>query len=270
MSLATEPPRLGVQLGIRGYGIFGSLPERDLPAALGHVAGAGAEGVEVMSNLLDRPDRLAAATATAGLVVSGVHVFWPELAGHVVDAVAALGAPYLVVSCVPVGTAAECEAAVDPLLGWAQRAAAAGARLLVHNHAEECARLPDGRTPLGILAERTPPESVGFLVDLFWAMRGSADTDELFEQLRGRCPCIHLKDGPAGEQGSGISHGLGDGDVPLIAGYAAAVAHNRLDWAVIERDQPARDPGRAVDADMAFLTDLLDLPTPRGRAGAPA
>jgi hypothetical protein len=54
--------RTGIQLGIYGYGVLGRRPEIRLGEVLDFVAGAGVDGVEVMSNSVR--ERNARPTAT--------------------------------------------------------------------------------------------------------------------------------------------------------------------------------------------------------------
>lgn len=251
--------QVGVQTGIKGYGIMGSLPVRDLPRSLEYVRAAGATGIEVMTNLIDDPRRLRSACAAAGLGIIGLHVFWPELDQALLDKVRELGTPRLICSGVPVAPGQLADS-IDSMRTWAAATGEAGARFLVHNHEEECLSLPDGRTPLEAIAAGTTPDEVSFVVDVYWANRAGADFTELFTALAGRCDYVHFKDGPrAGD--TTRSYGLGEGDVDLDLAWSSALASGPLSWAVVERDNPAKNPESAVRADVERLRAYADSVT---------
>ncbi len=68
-----------------------------------------------------------------------------------------------------------------------------GKLFMYHNHDREFQRR-DGKTILGLLAERIPPELMGFTLDTFWVQAGGGDPGWWLEHLAGRVPVIHLKD----------------------------------------------------------------------------
>ena len=77
----------------------------------------------------------------------------------------------------------------------AQRIAASGARLMYHNHNIEFARTGHGREIVleRMLADFTP-EELGITLDTYWVQAGGGDPSWWLRRLRGRVPCIHLKD----------------------------------------------------------------------------
>lgn len=259
MSDEAIEPRLSVQLGTRGYGILGSLPERDLDSALSLVARTGAVGVEVMSNLLGNQRNLGRVCDSNGLAISGIHVFWSELADSLIETVARLDTSQLIVSGLPCATPEECDQVVGKLLHWSEQAGSAGASLLLHNHAEDCTPFSDGRTPFSIFAAATSDMPVGFAIDLYWALQSGTQTAELFQQLHGRCFTLHLKDGLAPYRcvGRDEPHGLGEGDVGLNQGFTVASQHNTLDWVVVEREKPSPNLSAALTADVRFASALI-------------
>ena len=76
------------------------------------------------------------------------------------------------------------EAAAKPLVD-------AGMRLMYHNHACEFQRRADRRTYFEHLLEY---EHLGFTFDTFWAQWGGMTVTDLIRSLKGRIPCVHLKD----------------------------------------------------------------------------
>lgn len=72
--------------------------------------------------------------------------------------------------------------------------AAAGKRLMYHNHHFEFMKAPDGKLYLEKLMEDFAPEALGFTLDTYWVQFGGGDPAAWLERLSGRVPCIHLKD----------------------------------------------------------------------------
>lgn len=87
----------------------------------------------------------------------------------------------------------------------ARRIAASGALMMYHNHNLEFARTGRGRE---IILERMladfPPEELGVTLDTYWVQAGGGDPAWWLRRLRGRVPCIHLKD-MAFAPGNGLS-----------------------------------------------------------------
>ncbi len=77
----------------------------------------------------------------------------------------------------------------------AQRIAASGGLLMYHNHNIEFARTGRGRE---ILLDRMigdfAPEELGITLDTYWVQAGGGDPAWWLRKLRGRVPCVHLKD----------------------------------------------------------------------------
>lgn len=68
-----------------------------------------------------------------------------------------------------------------------------GKYFMYHNHAHEFEKI-EGKTVLQQLAERTDSAKMGFTLDTYWVQVGGGDPAWWLEYLKGRVPCIHLKD----------------------------------------------------------------------------
>ncbi len=75
----------------------------------------------------------------------------------------------------------------------AKKIAAAGKLLMYHNHNIEFQKL-GGRLVIDTLLESFAPEELGFTVDTYWVQMGGGDVCQWLERLKGRTPCVHLKD----------------------------------------------------------------------------
>ena len=68
-----------------------------------------------------------------------------------------------------------------------------GLYFMYHNHDHEFRKI-GGKTILEKMAEDFAPDEMGFTLDTFWVQAGGANPVEWIEKLKGRLPCIHLKD----------------------------------------------------------------------------
>ena len=68
-----------------------------------------------------------------------------------------------------------------------------GKYFMYHNHAMEFDKI-DGKVILQHMAEKTAADKMGFTLDTYWVQVGGGDPAQWIENLKGRLPCIHLKD----------------------------------------------------------------------------
>lgn len=81
----------------------------------------------------------------------------------------------------------------EDFLPAAERIAKAGKLLMYHNHNIEFERF-GGKLIMETLMEDFPPDTMGFTLDTYWVQMGGGDVCEWLTKLKGRTPCIHLKD----------------------------------------------------------------------------
>lgn len=68
-----------------------------------------------------------------------------------------------------------------------------GKYFMYHNHAHEFKKI-SGKTIMEMLAESFAADEMGFTLDTFWVQAGGGDPAQWLERLKGRVPCIHIKD----------------------------------------------------------------------------
>ncbi len=68
-----------------------------------------------------------------------------------------------------------------------------GKYFMYHNHYAEFKK-ENGVYLLDQMASELAPEQMGFTLDTYWVQYGGCDPVEWIDKLRGRVPCIHLKD----------------------------------------------------------------------------
>lgn len=81
-----------------------------------------------------------------------------------------------------------------------------GKYFMYHNHDREFRKI-GGKTILELLAEGMPADQLGFTLDVFWVQAGGGDPAYWLEQLKGRVPCIHLKDYAFGKKMAVLGEG---------------------------------------------------------------
>ena len=123
--------------------------------------------------------------------------------------------------------------------------------LMYHNHACEWQRGADGRYYFDQLAEDYDAKVLGFTIDTFWAQYAGITVPDLIRRMKGRVPCIHLKDlgihvntavtAPVG-------HGNMDFDAILAACEDAGAVH-----LLVEQDDCYEDPFVCMKKSYDFL-----------------
>lgn len=81
-----------------------------------------------------------------------------------------------------------------------------GKYFMYHNHDGEFQK-EDGVLILDKLAQSFDSEKMGFTLDTYWIQKGGGDPAMWIEKLRGRVPCIHLKDYAYGAKMAVIGEG---------------------------------------------------------------
>lgn len=248
-----------MRLGCQSITFRNADPPRPLPEALGAIAAAGFEGVELAATSVDlqAPDSLRALVRQHGLDLVALHLnsdhFDPEAHPQkpvdlpaLTACVRACHVPFVLVS----GGGKHGADHLAEVLSTAGRAmAAAGATLCYHNHGRELAK---DAAWLAAFCAAADPEAVGLAFDLGWATRAGADPLALVHRFSARIRYVHVKDTAAGVW---TELGRGEMDLPAVLG---AVAELRLPWWVAEQDRAAGDPAESVGVNGAYLRAWRD------------
>lgn len=126
--------------------------------------------------------------------------------------------------------------------------ARSGKRLCYHNHDQEFMKL-EGRTVLELLAERFPPEQLCFTPDTYWIQAGGGDPAWWIRSLKGRTPCVHLKDMAYGRKMAA----LGVGNINLDEVFSACEDAG-TDYLLVEQDDcDGQDPFECLKISYDFL-----------------
>ena len=122
-----------------------------------------------------------------------------------------------------------------------------GLYFMHHNHDYEFLKT-GGKTILEKLAEDFSPDELGFTLDTFWVQAGGASPAEWIRQLKGRVPCVHLKDYQSARGGFAENIcAIGDGNInfdPIIQAAEAA----GTEYLLVEQDDcHGEDPFACLD-----------------------
>lgn len=172
----------------------------DFAETLKRVADIGYRTVQVSGTCGYEADWLKEQLETTGLRCVLTHYAVDRIADDTQAVIAehrVFGCPYIGIGFIPGGL----QHPEEDYARFVQRfrpagaaIAKAGSRLMYHNHHMEFMRAPDGKRYIEKLAEDFAPEELGFTLDTYWVQYAGGDPAQWLEILRGRVPCVHLKD----------------------------------------------------------------------------
>ncbi len=238
--------------------IFGDRADTDLQDVLREVKAAGYDGFEsgpVAS--AGRQRQVHSAMQDIGLRYVGAHTSISRIsdsseAAALAARVRELGGGFIIVS-----------ARYDSLDGYregaailtraAERGREAGVTLCYHNHFWELEET-DGQVPIHLMMEATDPDLVKLCPDIYWLYVGGEHPADFLARYQGRCPCVHLKDGLAGDQVREFRE-LGRGNVDVRAALEAALACSP-NWIVVEQDTTKGEPAESIRISRDYLRSL--------------
>ena len=130
----------------------------------------------------------------------------------------------------------------------AKTLAANGKYMMFHNHEREFIKR-DGKVLLQHLADAFSPDELGFTLDTYWVQKGGGDPAWWIEHLKGRVPCIHLKDYAYGAKMAVI----GEGNINFDRVFQAAEAAGTRYMLVEQDDCNGEDPFDCLTRSYQFL-----------------
>ncbi len=187
--------KLGAQLyTLREY----TQTEQDLDYSLGRVAKMGYETVQLSAIGPIPPERVRALCDKHGLEIVLTHTD----PNRILNDTEAVIREHDILGCRYIGIGMMPQKYRSPEWLWhfaedyrepAKKIAAAGKLLMYHNHNLEFQKF-DGKLVIETLMESFSPEEMGFTLDTYWVQMGGGDVCGWLKKLRGRTPCVHLKD----------------------------------------------------------------------------
>jgi len=138
----------------------------------------------------------------------------------------------------------------------AAKFAGSGVRLGYHNHSHEFARVADPigsqeRTAWQMLVDGLSPD-VWIEVDTYWVQHGGGDPADWIERVKGRIPCVHLKDLGIKPDRTHYMMEVGQGNLnwPRILQACRTAG---VEWYIVEQDTCYRDPFDSLATSLEFL-----------------
>jgi len=235
--------------------IFGEQITTHLDKVLDDVHVAGYEGFEMRVHAdPGEENRIRNAISSRRLTYVGGHCRLEELtnleiATRIVETIQRLGGRYLMVSS-RYETLDQYHQAVLLLDDVGRRCADADLTLCYHNHFWEFGKI-NGTTPFDILTGQTDADLVKLCPDVYWIHTAGESPADFLARYRDRCPCIHLKDGLAGDQPQEVRE-LGHGTVDLPKTINAALDCNP-EWLIVEQDRTQRQPIESIRLSREYL-----------------
>ena len=143
-----------VQLGINGFGFFGTRPATELSRILEIISLAGIDEVEIMENIYNKYPSTSSLFKTVGVRVGAFHTFVDEIdpISKLLEACQEFGAHRMILSSQHSTNANHYVSAARTANNLAAQADAEGIRVSYHSHDHEWITLPhDGRRPIDIV-----------------------------------------------------------------------------------------------------------------------
>ncbi len=216
----------------------------DLATTLKKVADIGYEAVQLSAVCEMDPAEQRKLADEAGVTICATHIGYQQMADDPQGVIAmhqAYGCTYAGIGGLPgeyrspEGFAQFAKDASES----ARRLAEGGIRFVYHNHNFELEKFGD-RTGLQILYEDSDPEVFLSEIDTYWVQHGGGSPAAWIRRLKGRAPCVHLKDMTMkGRDQIMAEVGEGNLDWPEIL---EACVEAGAEWYIVEQDTCQRDP----------------------------
>jgi sugar phosphate isomerase/epimerase len=135
----------------------------------------------------------------------------------------------------------------------AEKINAFGKYFMYHNHAHEFSK-ENGKLLIERIAEDFSPEILGITLDTFWVQAGGGDPAEWLEILKGRVPCIHLKDfAYSREKKDKMMAPIGEGNINFDRVFKKALEAGTKFMLVEQDDCNGEDPFDCIKRSYEFL-----------------
>ena len=220
--------------------------EGDLDISLKRVAAIGYKTVQISGIGNIAAERVRALCDKYGLKVVLTHMNADRVM-YDTDAIIreneVMGCDYIGIGMMP--ERYRCDAWLDQFpidyLPAAKKIAAAGKLLMYHNHEFEFSKI-NGKRVMDFLAEKFAPSEMGFTIDTYWMQAGGADVCDWIAKLKGRMPCVHLKDMDVLPNRGVIMAPVMEGNINFPKILEALKADGGVKYLLIEQDTCQESP----------------------------
>lgn len=250
-----------MQLGAQMYNLrVFTQTERDLDLSLKRVAAIGYKTVQISGIGPIPAERVRAICDKYGLAVVLTHMN----ADRIIDDTEAVIRENEIMGCDYIGLGMmperyRCDAWLDQFpadyLPAAKKIADAGKLLMYHNHSFEFAKI-NGSRVMDFLAEKFLPSELGFTIDTYWMQAGGADIMDWISKLKGRMPCVHLKDMDVLADQTVVMAPVMEGNINFPKILEALKADGGVRYLLIEQDYCRESPFTCLEKSYNNLAAL--------------
>lgn len=131
----------------------------------------------------------------------------------------------------------------------------AGKVLSYHNHSLEFRHFGK-KTMLEILYKKSDPKYLAAELDTYWVQHGGGDPVDWCKKMKGRLPCIHMKDYTIGPDNAPTYAEIGNGNLNWKKIIKAAEASG-CKWFIVEQDTCPGDPFDSLTISFNYIKDKL-------------
>jgi sugar phosphate isomerase/epimerase len=231
----------------------------DIAATLKRVKRMGYDAVQCSALGKIDPKELAVILQGEGLTCCATHVPFDRMKAEtqaVIDEHRLWGCKYTAVGgFFPKNpTAADWHGFARDYTALSRQFAGSGVSIGYHNHSHELARFEGGKTALQILLDELDP-SVWWEIDTYWIVHGGGDPIVWINNVKGRMPCVHLKDMAITSQREQLMAEVGEGNLNW-PGILRACREIGVEWYIVEQDVCQRDPFESLAISLRNLRDM--------------
>ncbi len=126
-----------------------------------------------------------------------------------------------------------------------------GKVLSYHNHSVEFRKLSN-KPILEIIMKRTNPQFLQSELDTYWVQHGGADPVEWCKKMKGRLPCIHMKDYVINAENQPTYAEIGRGNL-MWKKIVKQAEKSGCKWFIVEQDTCPGDPFDSLRISFDYL-----------------
>lgn len=172
---------------------------KDFDRSMARIANIGYKSVQISGTGDFKAEEFREISDKYGITIASTHIS-PELikdnTQEVINNHKIMGSEYIGIGMMPgeyMGSAEGVTRFVKDYTPAAEKIAAAGMKLMYHNHSMEFERY-NGKSVFDMLIDGFDKALVGFTVDVYWITHGGGDPAYWLKKLSGRIETIHYKD----------------------------------------------------------------------------
>ena len=134
---------------------------------------------------------------------------------------------------------AECQSFMGRYNAVAEKFKSSPVRIGYHNHSHEFMKV-DGKLIMQALIDNLSHD-IWMEIDTYWVQHGGADPIQWINKVKGRIPCVHLKEMSITFGRQQLMAEVGEGNLNW-PGVLSACKDAGVEWYIIEQDVCQRDP----------------------------